>query len=99
MTDTLDDSAFPDWLPQYKAALLELDHSRLRERIAVARKAITVRMLILAQDHGGTPEERQAMTDALSGLAMLEVELATARTALAVDRPLHQSEQLKADNS
>ena len=65
---------YPDWESKYKAAMLELDPTKLPERIALARKAISERRNTLAQDHLGTPEERQAMTDALNGLAMLERE-------------------------
>jgi hypothetical protein len=65
---------YPDWESKYKAAMLELDPAKLPERIALARKAIGERKNALAQDHFGTPKERQAMTDALNGLAMLERE-------------------------
>lgn len=72
-----DDSSveYPDWYPQYKAAMLELDRSVLRERILAAQRAISQRMQVLSQDHFGTPEERNAIADALHGLAMLEREL------------------------
>ncbi len=66
---------YPDWRPEYQAAMLEFDRMRLPGRILSARKAIAERMNVLAQDHFGTPEERQAITDALNALSMLEREL------------------------
>jgi hypothetical protein len=73
--DTSSRLRYPDWQPEYEAALLELDHNTLEERILAARRAISNRVQVLAQDHFGSPEERQAMADALNFLAMLEREL------------------------
>jgi hypothetical protein len=73
--DTSSHLPYPDWQPEYEAALLELDHNTLEERILAARRAISNRVQVLAQDHFGSPEERQAMADALNFLAMLEREL------------------------
>jgi hypothetical protein len=70
---TLEDH-FPEWVPAYKAALLEIDSTKLQERIRLAHEAIAKRMQVLARDHGGSVEEQQAITDALNGLAMLERE-------------------------
>lgn len=64
-----------DWKSEYQAAMLELDRRSLPQRIASARNAIAKRLEILAQDHFGTPEERQAIADALNGLGTLEREL------------------------
>jgi hypothetical protein len=66
---------YPDWEPQYKAAMLELDNSKLKERLQVARIAISERLRVLSEDHFGSPEERNAITDALNGLAILEREI------------------------
>jgi hypothetical protein len=66
---------YPDWEPHYKAAMLELDHSKLKERLQAAHIAISERLRILSQDHFGSPEERNAIADALNGLAMLEREM------------------------
>lgn len=66
---------YPDWQPQYEAALLEVNHIQLEERIHIAHKAIAERIRILAQDHFGTPQERQAIEDALNGLGMLRREV------------------------
>lgn len=71
-----DDSIrYPYWEPQYQAAMLELDPSKLPQRILAAHIAISERLRILAQDHFGTPEERAAIADALNGLAMLDREI------------------------
>jgi len=65
-------------------AAVECGHQfsgRLRIRIAVQRMAdviqvaISERLLMLSQHHFGSPEERNAIADALNGLAMLEREL------------------------
>ena len=62
---------FPDWEPQYKAALLEIDQARLLERVAVAEAAIRQRMrAIFGRRDGDT--ERQAIGKALSALSVLK---------------------------
>ena len=66
---------YPDWEPQYKAAMLELDRNNLGLRIQAAHLAISERLQVLSQDHFGSPEERNAIADALNGLAVLEREL------------------------
>jgi hypothetical protein len=60
------------WDESYKAAVLETDDKKMGERIHVAKGAIDTRLQELQNDHGGTPEERQAITDALDGLQVLE---------------------------
>jgi hypothetical protein len=47
----------------------------MRERIRVAKSAIDTRLWEMQMDHGGTPEERQAISDALAGLSALRREL------------------------
>ena len=65
----------PDgWFEFYKAAVLETDWSKLAERIRVAESALHERQRVLSADHGGTPEERRAIADALTGLAVLRKE-------------------------
>jgi len=62
---------FPDWEPQYKAALLEVDQAKLLERVAVAEAAIRQRMrAIFGRREGDT--ERQAIGKALSALSVLK---------------------------
>ena len=74
MPNSSSDLLYPDWQAEYKAAMLELDHAKLSERVALARNAIAERLNVLAQDHIGALDERQAISDALNGLAMLERE-------------------------
>jgi hypothetical protein len=63
------------WDESYKAAVLETDDKKLGERIQVAKGAIDMRLQEMQMDHGGTPGERQAITDALGGLQVLRREL------------------------
>ena len=65
------------WEESYKTAFLETDDAKLGERIQVAKSAIDTRLEELLMDHGGTPEERQAIADALAGLNILRRELNT----------------------
>ena len=61
---------FPDWEPQYKAALLEVDQAKLLERVA-AEAAIRQRMrAIFGRRDADT--ERQAIGKALSALSVLK---------------------------
>ncbi len=58
------------WAAPYRAAILELDGSKLRARIDEARKAIQARWAEL--DHNPDhDQERQAMLDALQNLRVL----------------------------
>lgn len=62
---------FPEWEPQYKAALLEVNQAKLLERIAAAEAAIRQRMqAIFGRREGDT--ERQAIGKALSALSVLK---------------------------
>jgi hypothetical protein len=63
------------WEEVYKAAIVETDNGKLPNRIHVAKAAIDTRLHDLQMDHGGTPEERQAISDALAGLNILRREL------------------------
>ncbi len=74
MPNSSSELLYPDWQAEYKGAMLELDRAKLSERVALAHKAIAERLNILAQHHFGAPDERQAISDALNGLAMLERE-------------------------
>jgi hypothetical protein len=67
----------PKWHDIYKAALLETDWSRMDERIQAADAAIRDRTHEFDLNHGGTPEENQAITDALHSLNVLRTELAS----------------------
>jgi hypothetical protein len=63
------------WEELYKAALLETDNQKLPNRSQTAKAAIDARLHELQLDHGGTPEERQAISDALAGLNVIRREL------------------------
>ena len=59
----------------YQAAILETDDNKLPNRLQAAKAAIDNRIHELQTDHGGTPEEWQAITDALGRLNVLRREL------------------------
>ncbi len=63
------------WEESYEAAVLETDDKKLPKRIQAAKSAIDDRLHDLQTDHGGMPEERQAISDALAGLNVLRREL------------------------
>lgn len=77
-----------DWYESYKDALLETDWSTIHDKILVAESALRERKRVLALDHGGSPEERQAMEDALNGLRILRTQ-ATERQAQTTRRYEH----------
>jgi hypothetical protein len=61
---------YPEWQPQYEAALLETNDGKLPKCVAAAKTAILSRLqaLVGKADH---QEERLAMTDALHALRYL----------------------------
>jgi hypothetical protein len=65
------DFKFPEWEPQYRAALLEVDRAKLVERVAAAEAAIHRRMRAI---FGRTEAnlERQAIGKALSALTVIK---------------------------
>jgi len=64
------------WLELYATALLETDWSKIEEKIQVADNGIRARLHEFSLNHGGTPEENQAIVDALHGLDVLRKEVA-----------------------
>ena len=64
---------FPDWLPEYQAALLEVDPQKLLERVKAAETAIFLRQQALVHSSDGLAE-RQAMEDAMRALAFIKTE-------------------------
>ena len=64
-----------DWLRLYKAAILETDWSKIAGLIQVAENGIKARLNEFSANHGGTPEENQAIVDALHGLESLRQEV------------------------
>jgi hypothetical protein len=67
--------ALYDWQGSYQAAILETDDNKLPNSLQTAKARIDNRIHELRTDHGGTPEEWQAITDALGGLTVLRREL------------------------
>ena len=64
------------WREPYQAATLEIDRDKLPKRIQAAKNAIDARLHKLQQQaYGGAPEERQAISDALTSLNALRREL------------------------
>jgi hypothetical protein len=63
------------WDEAYKAAILETDDKELPNRLRTAKSAIDKRLQEMQMDHGGTPEERHALTDALTALNVTRREL------------------------
>ena len=63
------------WKELYETALLETDDLKLPNRFQSAKAAIDARLHELELDHGGTPKERQAISDALSSLHVIQREL------------------------
>jgi hypothetical protein len=64
------------WYEAYKTAVLETDWTTMHERLRSAEDAINERQRVLSMDHNGTPEERQAIAAALSGIRTLKAETA-----------------------
>ena len=62
---------FPEWEPQYGAALLEVDQAKLLERVGTAEVAILQRMRAIFGRTDGDME-RQAIGKALSALSLLK---------------------------
>jgi hypothetical protein len=67
----------PKWHDIYKAALLETDWSKMVERIQAAEAAIRDRRREFDLNHGGSPEENQAIADAMRSLNVLRTEAAS----------------------
>ncbi len=63
------------WCDFYKAALLESDWTKVKERIQLAESEIHKRRLALSKDHSGTQEERDALVSALNGLKVLRADV------------------------
>jgi hypothetical protein len=65
------------WHEVYKAALLETDWSKMEKLITAAEAALHARKHEFDLNHGGTPEENQAIEDALRALGVLQTDVAT----------------------
>jgi len=51
------------WQELYATALLETEWAKMEEKIQVAENAIRARLHEFSLNHGGTPEENQAIGD------------------------------------
>jgi len=65
------------WEASYQAAIIETDGKKLASRILAAKATLDARLHELQMDHGGTTEEKHAISDALAGLNGLRRELET----------------------
>jgi hypothetical protein len=63
------------WYESYKAAILETDWTTLPQRLRSAELKIAERQRILSLDHGGSPEERQSIADALRGISQIRADV------------------------
>ena len=64
------------WFEVYRFALLELDKSKVPERVALARKKLTARLQEIPPE---ATTEQQAIVDALNALHAVEVSETTTR--------------------
>jgi hypothetical protein len=70
------EAAMAEWTSLYQAAILETDWSQIEGRIEAADSAIAAKLHEFSLNHGGTPEENQAIQDVLHGLTVLRGEVA-----------------------
>ena len=68
-----EDLKYPQWQSVLAEALIEVDASRVKERIAVAETAIVNRLQTILQEPDNRAE-RLALADALSSLRILKKE-------------------------
>jgi hypothetical protein len=64
------------WYDCYRAVIVETDWTEMQDRIQSAESKINDRKRVLSEDHGGTPEERQAIANALNAMGTLRTEVA-----------------------
>ena len=74
-----------NWRDLYRAALLELDPSKLAQRVAEAESAVTAKANELFRNGDGNSEESEDLSDALYALQALRSVLKHASTT--VDKP------------
>ena len=68
-----------DWQEPYREALLEADWTKIEGRIQAAESAMKGKLQQVSQNRGGTPEEKQALEDAMHALRVLKREVAAWR--------------------
>jgi hypothetical protein len=66
---------YPDWQPQYEAALMETDQQKLAKFVAAAEIAILSRLQVVVRK-AGHEQERIAISDALHALRYLKGTIA-----------------------
>src|SRR6266851_7730592 len=64
---------FPDWQPEFEAAILEVDPEKLRERLEAAEVAMFLRSQALVHSSDGHVE-KQAIRDAVTKLRLIQTE-------------------------
>ena len=64
------------WQELYAIALLETNWTEIEQKIEAADNGIRARLHEFSMNHGGTPEENQAIDDALKGLKGLRKDVA-----------------------
>ncbi len=67
----MSDAQVTNWVDFYRAALIETDKAKLRDRIVAAQKALRERIGELKEDGNGSAQERRALDDALRALRSL----------------------------
>jgi hypothetical protein len=73
----LDGSEFPECGgSEFPELTLETDWTKIEEKIQAAENGIGARLHEFSLNHGGTPEENQAIVDALHGLDVLRKDVA-----------------------
>ena len=68
------------WQVLYATALLETDWAKIDAKIQAAENSNKTRLHEFSMTHGGTPEENQAIQDALRGLDRLRKDVAAWRS-------------------
>jgi hypothetical protein len=64
------------WQEPYAIAVLETDWTKIEQKIQVAENGIRARLHEFSMNHGGTPQENQAIEDALNGLTVMRKDVA-----------------------
>lgn len=71
MTRTSGPNESYPWYGAYREAMLELETSKLRERIEIAQDRISLRLEEIAQEATSHLEEQRAIADAVQNLRVL----------------------------
>ena len=75
-----------NWRDLYRAALLELDQTKLAQRVSEAESVVTARANELFQDGDGNCEESEDLNDALHALRALSGTLKSSASAHEVSK-------------